>query len=147
MKNKPQRCLLFALCFMSITIARAQQSVITGKITDASGDPVSGASITSSTGGGTTSDAKGMFRLSLNISGPVTLTISNVGYRTVTKTIAAEDNQPINIVLEEDRVGLNTVVVTATSSPRRTQQIMPLSITTYNEAKLEKIKYNSNADV
>ncbi len=146
MKNV-KSCLLFAFLLISFTIAKAQQTVITGKITDASGDPVTGASITASTGGGTTSDARGMFRLSISVSGPVTLTISNVGYKTITKTVTAEDNQPINITLEEDRVGLNTVVVTATSSPRRTQQVMPLSITTYNETKLEKIKYNSNADI
>ncbi|HEV8283949.1 MAG TPA: TonB-dependent receptor, partial [Chitinophagaceae bacterium] len=146
MKNL-KRCLLCVLLFVSFTAAKAQQSVITGKITDGSGDPIAGASITASTGGGTTSDARGMFRLSI-ARGQVTLTISNVGYKTVTKEITAEDeSQVINVVLEEDRVGLNTVVVTATSSPRRTQQVMPLSITTYNETKLEKVKYNSNADI
>ena len=143
---KKVKCLLFfVLLSISFIITKAQQSVITGKITDASGAPVTEASITAGTGAGTTSDAKGMFHLSVP-KGQATITISNVGYKTVTKNINTEnENETVNIVLEEDRVGLNTVVVTATSSPRRTQQVMPLSITTYNETKLETIKKSATS--
>jgi TonB-linked SusC/RagA family outer membrane protein len=100
-------------------LAFSQNKTITGKITDAAGIPVVGASVTiKQTTQGTVSDADGKFKL---VAAPnTTLVISSAGFKS--QTIKADAfAQDAQIKLEEDVAHLDEVVVTglATAVKRR----------------------------
>jgi len=88
----------------------SQTKTITGKITDASGSPITGASIIiRQTNQGTVSDAEGKFRLVGAAN--ATLLVSSAGFRTQTlKT--TEGTTDVQIKMEEDITRLDEVVVT-----------------------------------
>jgi len=98
-------------------ILLAQNTNITGTITDPAGNPVAGASIVvQSTARGTASDADGKFRLSAPAGAK--LIISSAGFKS--QTVEA-NNAELKIRLEEDITHLDEVVVTglATTIKRR----------------------------
>lgn len=97
---------LFCLC-LSVS-AWSQQKMVTGKVTDASNEPVIGASILEKgTSNGTITNLEGKY--SLSISPHSTLIISYVGY--TNQEISVGDKSVINIVLKEDSEQLEEVVV------------------------------------
>lgn len=97
---------LFCLC-LSVS-AWSQQKMVTGKVTDASNEPVIGASILEKgTSNGTITNLEGKY--SLSISPHSTLIISYVGY--TNQEISVGDKSAINIVLKEDSEQLEEVVV------------------------------------
>ena len=103
---KWQRLLLLAIVAVSSTVAMAQ-SKVQGKVVDATGEPVIGASVVvkgSSTG--TVTDLDGNFTLN-NVPGDSKLEVSYIGFRT--QTLAPGSN--LNITLEEDKQLLDEVVV------------------------------------
>jgi TonB-linked SusC/RagA family outer membrane protein len=94
------------LLFLSIP-AFTQNNVVTGKITDSTGKPLAGVSITiSGTSKGTTTDANGVYHLSI-APGDRTLLVSAVGY--------ASRRVPVGgagvVILSATVSGLNEVVV------------------------------------
>jgi len=99
--------ILTMLCCMQIY---GQTSLISGKITDASGLPIPGISVkVKGTAIGTSSDAKGIF--SIKSANPATLVFSGIGY--TTKEFAYSGQSNITITLSEDQQSLNEIVVTA----------------------------------
>ena len=152
-KKKYNKTAIFSLLFLllnslALSSFSQQPTVISGKVTDQSGTPVVGASVTvKGATNGTTTDNNGAYRLTITITGEHLLVVSNVGYRsaerllTLTGAALAED---INLELEVG--GLNTVVVTANTSGRIQQQV-PISISTFSPVKLERLKFNSQADI
>lgn len=97
---------LFCLC-LSVS-AWSQQKTVTGKVTDASNEPVIGASILEKgTSNGTITNLEGKY--SLSISPHSTLIISYIGY--TNQEISVGDKSVINIVLKEDSEQLEEVVV------------------------------------
>jgi len=101
--------LVFTMCLGCIT-AMAQDRAVTGKVTDSSGAPLSGATvIVKGTGNGTQTSTDGVFK----ITAPPTaksLVISSVGY--LTQEIAIE-NGSINIQLRPAASILSDVIVVA----------------------------------
>ncbi|QIL41490.1 TonB-dependent receptor plug domain-containing protein [Pedobacter sp. HDW13] len=98
---------LTMLCFMQIY---GQTSLISGKITDALGQPIPGISVKiKGTTIGASSDAKGIF--SIKSANPATLVFSGIGY--ATKEFAYSGQSNITIMLSEDQQNLNEIVVTA----------------------------------
>lgn len=90
----------------------AQQQTVTGKIADAKGQPLAGASITvKQSNRGTVTDADGKF--SLVVPQNAYLVISSAGFKT--QTIKA-DAANLLITLEEDIARLDEVVVTGLST-------------------------------
>ncbi|MNI42849.1 hypothetical protein D3C73_971550 [compost metagenome] len=82
---------LTMLCFMQIY---GQTSLISGKITDALGQPIPGISVkVKGTTVGTSSDAKGIF--SIKSANPATLIFSGIGY--VSKEFAYSGQSNITI--------------------------------------------------
>ena len=103
-----QRLFFFALLAVSSTIAMAQGKV-TGKIVDAAGEPVIGASVVvKGTNVGTVTDVNGSFALA-SVPKEATLVVSYVGYRT--QTIAVGGKSAFDVTLEEDKQLLDEVVV------------------------------------
>src|SRR5215203_991847 len=123
------------------------QTTITGKVSDVSGAPIVGASVYFEANAGTSTNNNGEYILQTSLTGRKELVVSFVGYKTVSRAVdLIVGTITVDVQMEQESTGLNSVVVTATST-RRTQITMPLSITSYNESKIEKIKYNSNADI
>ena len=103
------KVLLLVLMFLSVAIAAdAQQRVVTGKVVDAAGQPVIGATVVETgTMNGVATGVDGQFSISLRGEGKE-LTVESLGYITQTLNIAGKSN--VNIQLEEDAIGIETVV-------------------------------------
>ena len=101
-----QRLLLLVIVAVSSTVAMAQ-SKVQGKVVDATGEPIIGASVkVKGTATGTVTDLDGNFTLN-NVDGNSKLEVSYVGF--YTQTVNAGSN--VNITLEEDKQLLDEVVV------------------------------------
>lgn len=97
------------------------QSVLTGTVKNASGEPLIGASILiKGTSIGTTANIDGAFTLpldeNLRASG---LVVSFIGY--LTQQVAIGESNTVNIILKEDATQLNEVVVTGYTVQERGQ--------------------------
>jgi len=90
--------------------AMAQQTTVTGTVTDETGMPLPAVNIVEKgTSNGTSSDFDGNF--SIQVASSATLVVSSLGY-TATE-VAVENRSRINITLAEDSQMLDEVVVTA----------------------------------
>ncbi|WP_281228632.1 SusC/RagA family TonB-linked outer membrane protein [Flavobacterium aquiphilum] len=108
MKNKLTFLFIVAMFAMMYTSGYAQNKVIKGKITDASGLPLPGANVLiKGTQKGTDSDFDGKYSLSVP-SGSV-LVFSFVGSKT--QEITVGQSSEINVVLKEENNALEEVVV------------------------------------
>lgn len=86
-----------------------QQGTITGKVTDANGEPLTGATvIVKGTTIGAVTDIDGIFTVVGAPSGNETLVVSFIGY--LSQEVSAS-NGTANVVLKEDIVGLDEVIV------------------------------------
>lgn len=96
------------LTFTFTTEVYAQNSSVTGKITDEKGEAIIGASVkVKGTGDGTITDLDGKFSIKTGLNS--TLTISYVGY--VTQDVALNGRNSISIQLKEDSKDLDELVV------------------------------------
>lgn len=150
MLSKVNTVVTFILFFIFILFtyaSSAQQTAVTGRVTDQSNLPVASASVYIQAGSGVTTDINGNYRLTTTLSGQRRLTVSYIGYKTVDRTINLNGASiSEDFILESEATGMNTVVVTANTS-RRVQQVIPISVTTLNAARLENLKFNSQADI
>jgi TonB-linked SusC/RagA family outer membrane protein len=93
---------------MKVSLIQQQQKEITGKVTDASGDPLPGATVmVKGTTIGTVTDVDGNF--SLKVADNATIRISYIGY--VEQEINTAGETSFNITLAEDTQALEEVVV------------------------------------
>ena len=94
----------------------AQNRQVTGKVADAQGKPVAGATIMiDGTSTGTTSAADGRFSISAPVNG--TLVISFIGYET--QSVAISGKTTVNVTLTEDAHAIDDVVVTGYGVQRK----------------------------
>ena len=92
-----------------------QSSTVNGKITDANGEPIIGASVViKGTTNGTITDFDGNFML--EVPAKATLVVSYVGYKTV---IVKAESTPMHIVLKEDSEMIDEVVVVGYGSQKK----------------------------
>ena len=118
-------CLLFA------------QNNVSGKVSDNSGKGITGASVSAGGGRGTTTNTEGVFSLSLP-NGSVTLTVSSVGFTTVSKTVNVSGNTTVDFVLIESIGELTEVIfTTGTRSLPRSSINTPLPIDALQAADLK----------
>ncbi|RZK45402.1 MAG: SusC/RagA family TonB-linked outer membrane protein, partial [Pedobacter sp.] len=113
--------LLVAGVMLFLGYGFAQSRIITGKLTDANDQPVSGASIQikgSTTG--TTSGADGTFALSVP-SNTRTIVISSVGYAPVDFTLGRGD--VVNVSLKAQNQALDEVVVVAYGTVKKSEYV------------------------
>ncbi len=86
-----------------------QQKSVSGKVTDSGGAPLPGVTIVlKGTANGTVSNIDGVFALQ-NIPENATLVFSFVGMKT--QEVLIEGTAPLNIVMEENAIGVDEVVV------------------------------------
>ena len=97
-----------AALLLSSFAAMAQQINVSGTVTDASGEPVIGASVVAvDSQGGTTTDIDGNYVVSVDPKGK--LRFSYIGF--TTQTVAVDGRATINVVLQENTAVLDEVVV------------------------------------
>ena len=97
------------LIVISPTDNIAQQKTISGKITDENGEPLTGATVVvKGTTNGTVTDMNGNYTLQNITDEDVVLIVSFIGYSS--KEVIA-DGTTMDVVLQEDIVGLDEVVV------------------------------------
>ena len=104
------RIIVSCYTIFSSCLALAQNNV-TGKVSDISGAGIAGASVSAGGGRGTTSGIDGIYSLSLP-NGSVTLTVSFVGYATVSKSVNVSGNTTVDFVLVESATELEQVILT-----------------------------------
>ena len=120
--------------------AVALEDIITGKITDKNGNPVSGVSVTvKGKSRGTSTNANGLFSIEAN-KGEV-LIFTSVGYEMQEITVKNENNYALQLV--EKNGQLNEVVVTALGIQRKaksltysTQKVNNSELTTVKDANV-----------
>src|SRR5687768_1457630 len=106
-----KKLLLALLLSTSLSLLYAQQGLLTGRVTTATGAPLPRVTvIVKETKQGTSTDIEGSFRLALAPGGK-TLEFSYVGY--IRQEIVIGDRTEFNITLAEDPQNLSEVVVTA----------------------------------
>ena len=92
------RPIALAALLLSSFAAMAQQINVSGTVTDASGEPVIGASVVAvDSQGGTTTDIDGNYVVSVDPKGK--LRFSYIGF--TTQTVAVDGRATINVVLQE----------------------------------------------
>jgi TonB-linked SusC/RagA family outer membrane protein len=148
MRNKTTIRLLTMVIIMllSSSLLMAQQGVIKGKITDrTNNNPVQGATITiKNSNNSTVSDEQGNFQLNSSSSGPVTLQVSSVGFRSI--EITAQPGRNTTIQLENDVRVMEDVVVTGVSSAT-SQKKVPFSVEKINEKAFKNVPATDAAGV
>jgi TonB-linked SusC/RagA family outer membrane protein len=124
--------LLLVLVLCTI-IALAQKKEVTGKVTDANGVPVPGATIKiKGSKVGTSADANGAFKINLNSN--AVLIISGIGFEP--KEIAVRNYEPVSVSLAQANSSLSEVVVTA-QGITRAKKALGYAVTTVDKKDLE----------
>ncbi|MBN1144204.1 MAG: SusC/RagA family TonB-linked outer membrane protein, partial [Bacteroidales bacterium] len=119
-----------------------QQSIsVSGRVTDSSGTALPGVTVVlKGTTSGTITDVNGDYSLS-NVPGDATLVFSFVGMKA--QEIVVGGQTSINIVLQEETLGIDEVVVTAFGISRETKQLTYVA----QQVEGEKLSATGNIDV
>jgi TonB-linked SusC/RagA family outer membrane protein len=127
-------CLLAGMLLLSSSTLFAQQREVTGKVTDANGLPVNGASVrVKSSKTGTSAGADGSFKI--NVSPNATLIISGVGFET--REVAVGTSTDLNVSLQlSSSQSLNEVVITALGI-KREKKALGYSVSVVTKKDLE----------
>ncbi|WGQ12252.1 SusC/RagA family TonB-linked outer membrane protein [Pedobacter gandavensis] len=119
MKQMYLRCMAVLLLNV-ITIAAYAQQKVTGTVTEKSGQPIPGVSVTEKgTKNGTSTNGEGKFNISVK-SGAV-LVFSSIGL--TTKEVSVGTSATLNVVLQDEENKLNEVVVTALGIKREKKSL------------------------
>jgi len=107
-----------AILFLVITsLSLYAQSIISGNVTDESGNPLIGANvIVEGTVVGAATDIDGTFSINYVPEGEYTLLVSYFGYKD--QLLTTSDTQNLNFVLQQDVFDMDKVVVTGIASER-----------------------------
>lgn len=133
----PQLTRLLCIALLSMAaLSAVGQTKISGKVLDASGEPLSGANIfILDSYDGATSDAEGNFSFKTTETGPQKLRATYLGYDEFTQEVELKGEPlEINPVLKEGYTEANTVVITAggfgASDKNKAVILNPLDIVT-----------------
>ena len=125
------KTLLMSICLLLVSaVSFAQVEEASGNVTDNSGEPVIGATVTVVGGqgnAGTVTDIDGNF--TVQVQSGSKLSISFMGY----KTLVVKAAKGLRIVLEEDAKLLNEVVVTGYTTQRKADLTGAISVVSVDE--------------
>ncbi len=128
--------ILAILLAQFITTECSAQTTIKGTISNTSGEQLAGATIIlKGTIDGTVSDEKGNYQLSTRHKGPLILSVSFLGYVSLSQSVEVKDSVLIrNFQLKNNPTTLNDIVITAgsfeASDKKRGVTLKPLDILT-----------------
>ena len=135
--------IFLAVSFLLITNILFAQKTINGKITDANGQPVVGATVTARGGTkATQSNSEGIFSISVP-NGVQKLVVTSVGYASQEVSISGKSNIAVALALSSTE--LSEVVVTALGI-ERTKKNLQYSITTVDGSNFTQARENSVAN-
>jgi TonB-linked SusC/RagA family outer membrane protein len=127
-------CCALLLSFLASTFAQIRN--ISGKVTDKSSKPISGASVyNTETGKSTQTDEKGSF--TIQAATGQTLRFIYMGAQTITTKVGTSTN--VNIQLEVSATDLNEVVVTGYQSERKKDLTGDVAIVDVDELKKQSV--------
>jgi TonB-linked SusC/RagA family outer membrane protein len=126
--------ILFALFgFLSMQPIFSQSGTVRGTVTDSSGEPLQGATITvKGTNNGVVSDASGNYQINNVTDNNAVLSVSFVGF--VTKEITVGSQTVINVVLDED-ILLDEVVVIGYGTQKKASLTGSVATVNVNEIR------------
>ncbi|MEI7960267.1 MAG: TonB-dependent receptor [Chitinophagaceae bacterium] len=120
----------------------AQNKNVTGQVTDETGAPLEGVSVSiKGNSKGTQTNKEGKFVISILANGSV-VNFSYIGYKSVTKSVNSSD--PIQVKLEKNNANLDEVVVIGYQSIKRKDLLA--SVASVNAKDLKDIPVNSAAE-
>lgn len=120
------RIITLIAVLLTFSNTHAQTQKFTGTVSNSKNEPVPGATVTLTPGGGTTTDMEGGFTLNLVPGTTYELTISAVGYNTKTLSDVAVkpgDVNEVKVVLDVAAKDLSGVTVVATRSSARRETV------------------------
>jgi outer membrane receptor protein involved in Fe transport len=124
-----------------------QNGKISGKLVDAKGDFLAGASVViKGTNKGTSTDNKGFFLIDNVVDGNYNLVVSYIGYVNKEVTVKVPQLNALTISLEEDINGLDEVIVTGVFD-KRTKMESSVAISTLNARQMSILAPTSAADL
>ena len=124
--KQTRRLILSFLSLLTCTIMHAQE--IAGNVTDATGEPVIGATVMEKgTSNGTVTDFDGNFKL--KVAAGKTLVFSYIGYQTQELPAA----HGMKVVMQDDAFSLNEVVVTGYTTQRKADLTGAVSVVSVAE--------------
>jgi outer membrane cobalamin receptor len=107
---------ILVFLFSILTSCSFAQTVISGKVTEKSGDPIIGANVfIEGSYDGTSTDIDGLFELETTTEGEQVLSISFLGYASKTITREVSQMASLSIVLKESASTLDAVEITAST--------------------------------
>jgi hypothetical protein len=111
---------------LTFSFVHAQNLKLSGKVSNEKNEPIIGATVKLTTGGGTTTDLEGRFSLSVTQGTNHEIQISAVGYGTKTISdvaVTANEANELNVVLEVAAKDLSAVTVTSTRLSARRETV------------------------
>ncbi|HLK27132.1 MAG TPA: SusC/RagA family TonB-linked outer membrane protein [Puia sp.] len=124
---------LLAVLVLCSILALAQKREVTGRVTDANGNPVPGATVKiKGSKTGTSADANGTFKISVGSN--AVLVISGVGFEA--KEVDVKNSEAVTVSLSQASSSLSEVVVTA-QGITRTKKALGYAVTTVDKKDLE----------
>ncbi|MET6989316.1 TonB-dependent receptor [Sediminicola arcticus] len=130
------------MSFLLLGLTSFAQTTVKGKVVDQNNEPIPGASIViQGKAIGTVSDFDGLFTLSTTENPPFTLSITSIGFVSVTSRIT-QNNQTVAVTLNEEQTMLDEVVISASRTPERIFE-SPVTVERFG---LEDIKSTTAAD-
>ena len=128
---------LLLMLMLSVTLAIAQNRVITGTVTDENGNPVAFASVKVKNGtGGVAADANGNFRI--EVKDGTVLIVSSAGTQAKEVTVTAGQST-LKVSLIKGNTELSNVVVSALGV-RRSEKSTPYAAQTVSAARLTQTR-------
>ena len=106
---------MIAVLFSTIIFA---QTTVTGSVTDENNNPIPGANVVADATTGTVADFDGNFSLSVDQMPPFSITVSSVGFDSVTLSVTAS-NLNFNVQLTESQNLLDEIVISASRIAER----------------------------
>ena len=142
-KNLGRSLLALLSLFLGVQAAIAQFTV-TGKVTDANGEGLTGATVAvTGLAIGTTTDLDGNYRLEVPGTA-ATLAISYTGFKTVNVEVTSA-NPVANVLMEEDYAGLDEVVVSGLATNVKRSNLAN-SVATISSKELTGVTNQSTMD-
>ncbi len=115
-------------------VLAAAQLSISGKITDQSGTPLSGATVSINPSVSTVADATGKYQLGNLANGNYTLKVTYIGYQPYEKTVLLTANTVINVSL----INSTTITEEVTVSATRASSNSPTAFTNIGKKDIDK---------
>lgn len=139
--------ILFLFCLTAISLSvHAQTVTLSGKVTDAAGTALAGASVkVKGTNRATKTNEQGEFSFS-DVSSNATLTVSYVGYGDKEIKVLPGQTSSLVIALSEQTADVDEIVVTGVFDKRKKMEAS-VAITTINDKLIDKLVPASAADL